>query len=49
MCENLSDISKAISNKHAPLKENIVRGNNAPFMTKELSRAIMNRKKKYQD
>ena len=38
--------------KHALLKEKIVRGNNAAFMTKELRKAIMNKsrlKKKYQD
>ena len=34
---------KAIVNKHASLKEKIVRENNAPFMTKELKKAIMNR------
>ena len=52
MYESFSDTFKAIVNKHAPLKDKIVRGNNAPFMTKELRKAIMNRsglKKKYQD
>ena len=52
MYEIFSDTFKAVVNKHAPLKEKIVRGNNAPFMTKELRKAIMNRsrlKKKYQD
>ena len=34
---------KAIVNKHASLKEKIVRENNAPFMMKELKKAIMNR------
>ena len=29
--------------KHAPMKEKYVRANNAPFMTKVLSKAIMNR------
>ena len=50
--ESFSGIFQAIVNKHAPLKEKIVRGNNAPFMTKELRKALMNRsrlKKKYQD
>ena len=32
-----------IANKHAPLKKKIVRGNDAPFMTKDLRKAIMNR------
>ena len=52
MYESFSDTFKAIVNKHAPLKDKIVRGNNAPFMTKELRKAVMNRsglKKKYQD
>ena len=43
MYRNFSDTFKAIINKHATLKEKIVRGNNAPFMTKELRKAIMNR------
>ena len=52
MYESFPDTFKAVENKHAPLKEKIVRGNNAPFMTKELRKAIMDRsrlKKKYQD
>ena len=52
MYESFSDNFKAIVNKHAPLKERIVRGTNASFMTKELRKAVMNRsrlKKKYQD
>ena len=32
-----------ILNKHAPMKEKLVRANNAPFMNKTLSKAIMNR------
>ena len=52
MYESFSDTFKDIVNKHAPLKNKIVRGNNASFMTKKLRNAIMNRsrlKKKYQD
>ena len=52
MYESFCNTFKANVNKHAPLKEKIIRGNNAPFMTKELRKAIMNRsrlKKKYQD
>ena len=30
-------------NKHAPMKKKFVRANNAPFITKKLSKAIMNR------
>ena len=33
MYESFSATIKAVVNKHAPLKEKIVRGNNAPFMT----------------
>ena len=32
-----------VFDKHAPIKNKIVRSNEAPFMTKELSKAIMNR------
>ena len=52
MYENFSDTFKAVLNKHAPVKEKLLRGNNAPFMMKDLRKAIMNRsrlKKKYQD
>ena len=52
MYESFSNTFKAVVNKHAPLKEKIVRGNKAPFMTKQLRKAIMNRsrlKKKYRD
>ena len=52
MYESFSDTFKAVLNKYALLKEKFVTGNNAPFMTKELRKAIMNRsrlKKKYQD
>ena len=31
----------SITNKHAPLKTKMIRGNQAPFMTKELSKQIM--------
>ena len=32
-------------NYHAPLKQKLVRGNHAPFMTKELSKAVMAKSK----
>ena len=32
-------------NKHAPMKEKFIRGNNAPFMNKTLSKAFMQRAK----
>ena len=34
-----------VLNKHAPIKEKIVRGNEAHFMTKELSKTIIKRSK----
>ena len=34
-----------VLNKNAPIKEKIVRGNEAPFMTKELSKTIIKRSK----
>ena len=34
-----------VLDKHAPIKKKIVRGNEAPFVTNELSKAIMNRSK----
>ena len=43
MYGSFSDTFQAIVNKHATLKEKIVRGNNAPFLTKEVRKTIMNR------
>ena len=34
---------RSVIDKHAPIKHKIIRGNNAPFMTKELRKAIMDR------
>ena len=39
----ISNLSKEITDKHDPIKQKKVRGNNAPFMTKELRKAIMDR------
>ena len=36
-------IFQNVLNKHAPLKQKKVRGNHAPFMTKDLSKAIINK------
>ena len=36
---------KTVTNKHAPMKKKIVRGNNAPFMNKSLSQNFMHRAK----
>ena len=38
-----TDVFNSVIDKHAPLKTNIVRGSQAPFMTKALSKAIMTR------
>ena len=38
-----SDIFRTILNHHAPLKTKSIRGNQTKFMTKELSKSIMNR------
>ena len=34
-----------VLNKHGPLKQKKVRGNHAPFMSKDFSKAIMNKSK----
>ena len=41
----ISEIFSDVLNYHAPLKQKSVRGNHAPFMTKELSKAIMTKSK----
>ena len=43
--KKLSEIFNDILNHHAPLKQKQVRGNHAPFMTKDLSKAIKNKSK----
>ena len=43
--EIFSEIFKTLINQYAPMKQKIVRGNQSPFMTKELSKAIMHRSK----
>ena len=40
-----SDVFRSVLDKHAPLKRKMTRGNQGPFMTKQLSKAIMNRSK----
>ena len=48
-CQNkyskLTNIFQEVLNHHAPLKQKKIRGNHTPFMTKELSKAIMNKSK----
>ena len=38
-----SSIFRDVVDRHASLKQKMVHGNNAPFMTKQLNKAIMNR------
>ena len=40
---SFTETFRKIVDRHAPLKKRKVRGNQAPFMTKELRKAIMNR------
>ena len=37
------DIFKAVVDRHAPLKTKVIRGNQAPFMNRELAKSIMTR------
>ena len=39
--DDFSNLFKTITDKHAPIKQKKARANNAPFMTKELRKAIM--------
>ena len=51
MYESFSNTFSATVNKHAALKEKVVRGKSTPFMAKKLRKSIINRsrlKKKYQ-
>ena len=40
---DFQDIFLCVWNAHAPVKKKVLRGNNAPFMNKTLSKAFMNR------
>ena len=44
-CKKLSEIFNDVLSHHAPIKQNQVRGNHAPFMTKDLNMTIMNKSK----
>ena len=51
MCSTFTKVFRLVLDKHEPLKVKKVKGNQGPFMTKELSKAIMNKSKiknKYQ-
>lgn len=39
--ESFESVFLSVLNKHAPLKKTFVRGNQAPYMTKQLRKAIM--------
>ena len=39
----LTEIMSEVSEKHTPLKAKTIRGNQAPFMNKRLSKAVMNK------
>ena len=41
--DDFSNLFKTITDKHDLIKQKKVRGNNAPFMTKELRKAIIDR------
>ena len=43
--EKFCDMSIKLLNRHAPIKEKYKRGNRMPFVTKDLSKAIMKRSK----
>ena len=45
MYSTFTEVFRLVLHKHAPLKVKKVRGNQHPFMTKELSKAIMNKSK----
>ena len=40
-----SNVFRSVLHRHAPLKRKMIRGNQGPFITKQLSKAIMNRSK----
>ena len=45
MYSTFSEIFRSVLDRHAPLNWKMIRGNQGPFMTKQLSKAIMNRSK----
>ena len=38
-----SSVFREVVDRHAPLKQKMIHGNNAPFMIKQLNKAIINR------
>ena len=45
MYSTWSDVFRSVLDRHALLKKKMIRANQGPFMTKQLSEAIMNRSK----
>ena len=45
MYSAFSDVFRSVLDRHAPLKRKMIRRNQRPFMTKQLSKTIMNRSK----
>ena len=45
MYSTFSDVFRSVLDRYTPLKMKMIRGNQGPFMTKQLSKAIMNRSK----
>ena len=45
MFSTFTETFRRVLDKHAPLKTKRVRGNQSPFITKELSKAVMNKSK----
>ena len=45
MNSTFCDVFVSVLDRHAPLKRNMIRGNQGPFMTKQVTKAIMNRSK----
>ena len=43
--ENIYDVSIKVLNKHTPIKKKYKRGNQMPFVTKDLSKVTMKRVK----
>ena len=39
--EKFKELYSEVVNNHAPLKQRVIRGNQAPFMSKDLSKQIM--------
>ena len=45
MYSSFSDVFRSVLDRHVPLKRKMITGNQGLFMTKHLSKAIMNRSK----